>query len=107
MKLKKIRQLLKVFADDTRLRIVNILLSREVTVTDLCQILGKKQSAVSRHLTKMRHLGIAGDRRIGQNVYYHLTIKKDPVQASLIKSLISSFENISELTQDTRKTKKR
>src|SRR6185312_9465131 len=47
--------LLKMVADQTRLRIVLMLAERERTVTELCADLGaKSQPAISHHLSLMR-----------------------------------------------------
>ncbi len=42
MRIKKSRQILKSFADDTRLRIINLLHKQELTVSELNKILQKQ-----------------------------------------------------------------
>ena len=46
--------LFRAFADATRLRLLNLLLEREICVCDLCEILGEIQPKVSRHLAILR-----------------------------------------------------
>lgn len=84
MNLKKARQTLKALSDDTRLRIVNLLDKDELTVTEICRSLNKNQSIVSKHLTRMRLVGIVGDRRNGLNVYYRLMGSNDKMCENLI-----------------------
>lgn len=84
MHFKKTRQILKALSDDTRLRILNILDMNELTVTEICRALNRNQSIISKHLTRMRLVGIVGDRRKGLNVYYRLTESKDKIHQRLI-----------------------
>lgn len=92
MKIKKARQLLKSFADDTRLRIVNLLNKQDLTVTDLCWILDKNQSNLSKHLARLRLTGIVTDRREGINVYYRLAKPKDKGYKELLDVIIRGFK---------------
>lgn len=68
----------KAFGDRTRLRILKLLSTREMTVNDIVRAVGLSQSTVSRHLAILREAGIAIDRREGQKVYYGL--KKEAVK---------------------------
>jgi len=69
----KIVQLFKVLADETRLRILNLLCRRELCVCHLTDILGVGQSKVSRHLAHLRNANLVVDRREGLWIYYSLT----------------------------------
>ena len=53
----KINQMFKAFADETRLRIMNLLVDRELCVCDLVDALKVGQSKVSRHLAYLRRGG--------------------------------------------------
>lgn len=85
MRIKTARQILKAFADDTRLRLINLLGKEVLSVAELCQILDKNQSNISKHLAKMRHLGIVSDKRDGLNVYYYLPKTDDRLQKELYR----------------------
>ena len=65
-------QLLKGFADGTRLRILCLLRDREVCVHDLVEALGMTQSAVSHQLRVLRDARLVSHRREGRHVYYRL-----------------------------------
>lgn len=84
MHIRKARQILKALSDDTRLRVVGLLKKDELTVTEICRALNRNQSIVSKHLTRMRLVGIVGDRRKGLNVYYRLLEPKDKIHQKLI-----------------------
>lgn len=62
----------KGLADPTRLRIVGLLLDRELCVCDLMAVLRLPQSTVSRHMIRLKSAGLVSDRRDGKWVHYHL-----------------------------------
>lgn len=62
----------KAFGDPTRLRIVMLLSSKEMSVNDIAEKIGLSQPTISRHLGVLREAEIVIDRREGQNVFYSL-----------------------------------
>lgn len=62
--------LFKALADETRLRLVHILLQYELSVNELVQILEIGQSRVSRHLKILTEAGLLRSRRDGLWVFY-------------------------------------
>jgi len=62
----------KGLADPTRLRIVALLLDRELCVCDLMAVLRLPQSTVSRHMIRLKSAGLVSDRRDGKWVHYRL-----------------------------------
>lgn len=62
--------LFKALADETRLRLVNILFHYELSVNELVRILGMGQSRVSRHLKILAEAGLLKSRRDGLWVFY-------------------------------------
>lgn len=87
MNLRKLRQILKVLGDDTRLRIINILNRRELTVKDICNILKISQPAISKHLFRLRLLKVVLDKREGNFVYYRLNTASD--EGEIVKFLVT------------------
>ena len=65
-------KLLKALADETRLRILNLLCRRELCVCQIVEVLGIGQSKASRHLATLRHAGLVTGRREGLWMYYSL-----------------------------------
>lgn len=106
MQLKKVRQVLKSLADDTRLRIVNLLDQRSLSVTELCKILEKNQSNISKHLMRLRLTGIVTDKRIGLNVYYNLSKMREKGQKAILKAITSGLSNVKIFKDDILKLKK-
>jgi DNA-binding transcriptional ArsR family regulator len=56
--------------DPTRVRILNILLGGERSVSELVGLLGAPQGRVSSHLSCLRWCGFVEAERRGRNVYY-------------------------------------
>jgi DNA-binding transcriptional ArsR family regulator len=65
-------ELLKVLADQTRLRLIAALLEVELCVCDLAELLYISQSAVSHQLRVLRQSRLVRYRREGKNAYYSL-----------------------------------
>lgn len=63
---------LKALAESTRLRIVLLLVERELTVKDLTVILGQSQPRISRHLKLLHEAGVIERYREGSWVYFRL-----------------------------------
>jgi ArsR family transcriptional regulator len=92
--LKKARRLLKALGDDNRLRILNLLGKQEMNVARLCEIVGSTQPNISKHLAKLRLLGIVSDRREGQFIYYRLTTPSSEFQENLISCVLDGLSEV-------------
>ena len=60
----------KNFGDSTRIKIVSALISGELCVADLAEVLEMSASAVSHQLRILRQAKIVKSRRNGKQVYY-------------------------------------
>jgi ArsR family transcriptional regulator len=70
-------QICRLLADETRLRILRLLLdANEYHVRGLCEQLGQSQPAVSHHLALLRAAGFIDCRRQGKHNFYHLRPQK-------------------------------
>ncbi|MDX2036194.1 MAG: metalloregulator ArsR/SmtB family transcription factor [Isosphaeraceae bacterium] len=87
--LDSVARLYKAFADPVRLRLLTLLVGREVCVCHLHEALELPQPTVSRHLASLRAAGIVETRKQGLWVYYRLTAPADAVGAGLIAGLVS------------------
>ncbi|MDD4957408.1 MAG: metalloregulator ArsR/SmtB family transcription factor [Candidatus Omnitrophica bacterium] len=105
MKIRKARQILKSFADDTRLRIIHLLKNtREMNVTELCDALGKKQSNISKHLTRLRLTGVVRDRREGNLVKYFLAKPATNAHRELLNAIIKGLSDVEVFKEDLKRT---
>lgn len=65
-------EIFKLFADETRLRIICSLLKEELCVCDLCELLTLNQSTVSHQLQLLRNSKLVKYRREGKQIFYSL-----------------------------------
>lgn len=100
MTLRKACQVMKALADDTRIRIVNLLKSGKLSVSDICEVLHKEQSNVSKHLTRLRLTGLVIDKRSGNNVYYFLNKPSDKKYLHLLDAIIKGLSDIEVFKKD-------
>jgi len=69
-------ELCKVFSNPTRLKILDLLRDKEMSVTGLIEKTGLSQVNISQHLSIMKSKGIVISGRKGKNIYYRLTSPK-------------------------------
>ena len=62
--------MLKLLADETRLRVICALLEGEHSVNELADLVGAQPAAVSQHLAKLRLARLVRSRREGTRIYY-------------------------------------
>ena len=83
--MKEKLKIFKALCDETRLRIIEILLQDEKCVCEIVDLLNKTQSTVSIQLNKLQDLGILESRREGKRVYYRIVNPK-------IKKILSKID---------------
>ncbi|RJP29372.1 MAG: methyltransferase domain-containing protein [Candidatus Omnitrophota bacterium] len=69
-------KIFKALSDETRLRILWLLDTHELSVNDMVEILGSTQSRVSRHLTVLKEADFLDSRREGTWIYYRKAEKE-------------------------------
>lgn len=65
-------ELLKVFGDSTRIKILYDLFEGEKNVTEICQDLEMNQSAISHQLKILRTARLVSGKRVGKSILYSL-----------------------------------
>jgi ArsR family transcriptional regulator len=70
--MKSFTRLLAALTDPTRLRLVQLLLREELCVCELVDALQVPQYKVSRHLSRLRGVGLVEARRNGRWIYYSI-----------------------------------
>ncbi len=71
----KLTMVLKALADDTRLRMLNLLQHHDLCVCELETLLGVNQSNASRHLNKLTNAGLLEYYKAAKYVYYKINIR--------------------------------
>ncbi|MCK5128639.1 MAG: winged helix-turn-helix transcriptional regulator [Clostridiales bacterium] len=99
-------QVFKVLSDFTRIRILNMLMQQKWCVTEISYILGISISAVSRHLSKLRMVGIITAQQDAQwvhNVISESFYKENELLFDYITSIADKDDTLKE---DNEKTKR-
>ena len=99
-------QLFKAFADETRLRLLNLLAQRPHCVCEFQGILGVPQPKISRHLAYLRRSGLVAEERHGKMIMYSLAEPANPVHAALIRCVRGCFQEINFLQRDIARDKR-
>lgn len=99
-------QLFKAFADETRLRILNLLAQRACCVCEFQCILRVPQPTISRHLAYLRRSGLVQVKRYGKNIMYSLAAPTSPLHAALIRCVGGCFQEIDFLKRDLERARK-
>jgi len=74
--LRELASVSRALGDETRLRILNVLVERgETCVCELVETLATTQSNVSFHLTVLKNTGLIADKKIGKWMFYSINLK--------------------------------
>ena len=101
--MNNILTILKALADETRLRIMNILFQRTFCVCELQEILEMSEPRVSRHLGILKEAGLVDCEKRGK--WYHYSLSKKIENDELFKYLKGEFEKEEIYNLDTKKSK--
>ena len=93
-------RIFKALADETRLRILALLLEGELCVCDLMAVLQLPQSTVSRHLAYLKRSCWVDTRRQGVWMYYTLSRESCVICRELLQILKQHAGNLPETTAD-------
>ncbi|MEX2753512.1 MAG: ArsR/SmtB family transcription factor [Candidatus Freyarchaeota archaeon] len=94
-------ELLKALADETRLRILDLLRSGECCQCDILPHVDKSQSTVSQHIQILKDCNILEPKKIGQKVEYKVKDKRVFLVLKLVDEIIlEQLRRISETTKD-------
>jgi ArsR family transcriptional regulator len=88
MKLADQTELVRLFADPTRVRLLHLLEREELTVAELTHVTRVPQSRVSTHLAKLRGAGLVRDRRAGPRSFHALRDGDMPAGARALWELL-------------------
>lgn len=101
-------EIFKSLGDDTRLRVVNLLLQsdEDLCVCEMVDALELPQYQISKHLTILKNAGLLLAERKGTWVYYRLDREESPLLRDLFKTL-SRHLNQNVFADDAAKLAKR
>lgn len=90
----------RAFSDQTRLRILHVLLGGELCVGDMVEILRAPQPRISRHLAYLRKANLVVVRKSGPWSHYSLASATTPFHQKLLECLENCFSEVPELKAD-------
>ena len=93
--------LFAVLGEPTRLRIIMLLLERELCVCDLTDVLNLPQSTVSRHMARLKSIDLVSSRRDLTWIHYRL---KQSTLTTGLKTFLRSRSSNTEPYRSDRKT---
>src|SRR5215471_15972412 len=92
--LNEMEAFFKALADETRLRILALLLTGEVCVCNIHESLKIPQSKASRHLAYLRRSGLVETRRDGLWIHYRLGRPADPVLGAIVDAVRHALSHL-------------
>jgi ArsR family transcriptional regulator len=92
--------ILRLFADTTRVRLAVLLDGNELSVAEITQITEMPQSRVSTHLGKLREAGVLRDRHAGTSTYYAINDDAMPDQVRRLWNLVAETRDEALLRAD-------
>jgi ArsR family transcriptional regulator len=81
-------EICKVFANPKRLEILNSIREKELTVSELVELLDVRKANVSQHLAVLRQKGVVHTRRDGLNIYYSISDPKIIEACDLMRKVL-------------------
>lgn len=99
-------EILKALADETRVRILNLLYSETLCVCDLEEILKLSQSNASRHVTKLKNAKLLISEKKAQWIYYRVDVKARERYPFLNELLSKELANDPQCQKDMVRLKK-
>lgn len=105
--LTDLEQLFKALADQTRLRILGLLLTGEVCVCHIHESLRISQPKASRHLAYLRRAGLVDTRRDGLWVHYRLAESSNPIVGTIRQAVGHALGHLDGIHRDAARLQKK
>ena len=102
----RIEFLFKALADQTRLRLINLIGDDEVCVCFFVEVLKINQPKISRHLAYLRRAGVVSARREGKWIHYRLVEPPDPHAANIFREVRAALPSDPAMKSDRARLEK-
>lgn len=100
----KLLNYFKLLSDETRLRIMALLYHGEFCVCQITGITGISQPNVSKHLARLRDMGLVKDEKKEQYTFYSLNLE-DKLFEDILGKIVENVEEYPVLKLDLEKSK--
>jgi ArsR family transcriptional regulator, arsenate/arsenite/antimonite-responsive transcriptional repressor len=98
--LTQMERLFRALADQTRLRILGLLLTGEVCVCHIHESLRIPQPKASRHLAYLRRAGLVETRREGLWIHYRLAVSSEPILRIVQQAVAQALRHAEAVQKD-------
>ena len=98
--------LFKALADQTRLRLINLIADDEICVCFFVEVLKTNQPKISRHLAYLKRAGVVAARREGKWIHYRLVEPADPHAARIFREVRLWLDNNPAMVSDRTRLRK-
>lgn len=98
--------LFKALADQTRLRLINLIGDEEICVCFFVEVLKTNQPKISRHLAYLKRAGVVAARRDGKWMHYRLVEPEDPHAARIFREVRSWLSDNPAMASDRTRLRK-
>ncbi|NLY35713.1 MAG: winged helix-turn-helix transcriptional regulator [Tissierellia bacterium] len=102
--MEKLTNYFKLLSDETRLRMMALLYHNEFCVCQITGITGLAQPNVSKHLARLRDMGLVKDQRKEQYIFYSLNLE-DELFENILSAIVNNVESFPVLKLDLEKSK--
>jgi ArsR family transcriptional regulator len=100
----KLLNFFKLLSDETRLRIMVLLYHNDFCVCQLTGITGISQPNISKHLARLRDMGMVKDERREQYTFYSLSLN-EKLHEDILAEIIANISDYPTLKLDLEKSK--
>jgi ArsR family transcriptional regulator len=98
--LKTTSRTFRALADESRVRLLNLLLEGEICVCELSEVLTLPQPSISRHLIYLKRAGLVTMRQDGKWRHYSIPDDVNGLRARLLRCVRSTLRDIDVLQRD-------
>jgi ArsR family transcriptional regulator len=99
--------LFKALGDETRLRILGLLLTGEVCVCHIHESLRISQPKASRHLAYLRRAGLVDTRREGLWIHYRLAESSNAIVGTIRQAVVHALGHVDSIHRDAQRLQKK
>jgi 2-polyprenyl-3-methyl-5-hydroxy-6-metoxy-1,4-benzoquinol methylase len=97
--MEALSQSFRALGDPTRLRILRLLASAPLNVSEIVSLIGVGQSSISHHLGKLKGLDLIREERQAGFTYYSLAIEEDDSRWSLVRLAAEADDDSGDLAR--------
>ena len=104
--MRDLMAVIKALADENRVRILMTLVSKELCVCQIVELLGLAPSTVSKHMAILKQARLVDSRKEGRWMFYRLAKDDVPTEAKEMTSLVSKlFADSPQAREDSKRMK--